>query len=199
MIHNFCAFGPCMARCSPNIRCPDCERVLYCSRDHQRKDFIHRLRGCQPAFEAPSSSSVERRQLSILLFPADEDAPKVVQTEIEIGPDPEKPSTKKHLLRFQDFLHCPESVHMPAGPVASTSPRSMLFLAFDHTLDDGDAPLNRAIQKLLGDGPGFPVPLRGTVVGYRAREPAREFTQFLDVSLKDVPALASFLRKRELP
>ena len=29
---------------------------------------------------------------------------------------------------------------MPAGPAASTSPRSRLFLAFDPNLDDDDAP-----------------------------------------------------------
>ncbi|KAJ8457189.1 hypothetical protein ONZ51_g11682 [Trametes cubensis] len=146
-------------------------------------DFVHRLCECQPASPSELSSNVKKRQLSILLFPVEEDTPKVVQTEIEIGPDPERPSVKKHLLRFQDFLHCPK-----------------LFLAFDPNLDDDDdAPQNRAIQKLLGDGPGFPLPLRGVVIGYRAREPAREFTQFLDASLKDVPAFTSFLRKRELP
>ncbi|KAJ8464011.1 hypothetical protein ONZ51_g9876 [Trametes cubensis] len=145
-------------------------------------DFVHRLCECQPASPSEPSSNAKKRQLSILLFPVEEDTPKVVQTEIEIGPDPERPSVKKHLLRFQDFLHCPK-----------------LFLAFDPNLDDDDAPQNRAIQKLLGDGPGFPLPLRGVVVGYRAREPAREFTQFLDVSLKDVSAFTSFLRKRELP
>ncbi|KAI0660862.1 hypothetical protein C8Q70DRAFT_749206 [Cubamyces menziesii] len=199
MAHNFCAFGQCIARSSPNICCPGCNRTFYCSRDHQRKDFVHRLCECQPASPSEPSSNAKKRQLSILLFPVEEDTPKVVQTEIEIGPDPERPSVKKHLLRFQDFLHCPKSVHMPAGPATSTSPRSRLFLAFDPNLDDDDAPQNRAIQKLLGDGPGFPLPLRGVVVGYRAREPAREFTQFLDVSLKDVSAFTSFLRKRELP
>ncbi|KAH9899748.1 hypothetical protein C8Q73DRAFT_332945 [Cubamyces lactineus] len=199
MVHTFCAFGPCIARSSPNISCPGCNRALYCSLDHQRKDFIHRLCECQSASSPEPSANVQKRQLNILLFPADDDKPKMVQTEIEVGPDPQEPSVKKHLLRFQDFLHCPKSVHMPVGPIAPTSPRSRLFLAFDPNLDDDDAPKNRAIQKLLGDALEFPVPLRGVVVGYRAREPSREFTQFLDVSPKDVPTFTSFLRKRKLP
>ncbi|KAI9000896.1 hypothetical protein BD414DRAFT_15750 [Trametes punicea] len=188
---DYCAFSPCLAQGSGNARCPRCG-TKYCGQHHKFQDYPRHAAQCGIA----SATTLERRMLKVLLFPADEDSPKVLETECQIKDDSDNPGQKEHHISFRALLQTSTVVAFPVGPIEQTSPPSRLYVALDFPPDD-DAPRNRAAQRLAG-GQSHPL-CRGTLLGYRACEPVRSLTQFMDVSLQDVPAFTAFFKRRERP
>ncbi|KAJ8461783.1 hypothetical protein ONZ51_g11319 [Trametes cubensis] len=168
-------------------------------------DFTRHRDECRPSLTPLSSSSSssstldDGKLLSVLLFPADEDSPRIIQTECRVEDDDDDPRKKVHMIDFGALLqaqNAERSFHLPVGHIQGSAPPTRLYLAVPEDYAANDAQPNRAVARLMGD---YPLPLKGTLIGYRAREPAQDWTQFVDVSLEDIPAYAAFLRARALP
>ena len=147
--------------------------------------------------------------LKVLLFPLDEDAPRVVETECEIYTDEDvNQGEETHEVRIGTTLLGTSTVTaIPIGPIAfsadssnGSGPPTRLYLAFDASIQGptSSQPLNRAALRITDDGQ-LQRPWRGPLVGFRAREPVRTHRQFVDVGPQDVAAFATGLNSRAPP
>ncbi|KAI0375762.1 hypothetical protein BV20DRAFT_1048035 [Pilatotrama ljubarskyi] len=129
--------------------------------------------------------------LRVILFPADEDSPKLAYTECRVQSDPRVPGRKNHLLDFASLLQVSGdgvgATAIPAGRLEPSPPATRLYLAFDSNAARDDTPLNHAAGCT-------PVKWRGTLLGFRAYEPADQLTQYMDVWAHDIRTFATFLR-----
>lgn len=111
------------------------------------------------------------------------------------------PGDETHHIDFSALLHTLAVTSQPVGPIEpSAGPgasSTRLYLAFDDCFAIDDAPPNRAVRALTGGRAH--TPWAGTLIGYRAREPAAELTQFEDVGMADVPAFTAFLAHHGAP
>ncbi|KAI0352822.1 hypothetical protein OH77DRAFT_739096 [Trametes cingulata] len=145
---------------------------------------------------ALSSARAGMQTLRVILFPVDEDSPKLVYTECRVEPDSKVPGKKHHLLDFASLLQLSDdgtsaSAH-PAGPLEPSPPATRLYLAFDRNAASDGSPLNRA----AGD---TPMHWRGTLLGFRAYEPVDDLTQYMDVWAHDIRTFVNFLRRYQGP
>ncbi|KAI0335589.1 hypothetical protein GY45DRAFT_1267854 [Cubamyces sp. BRFM 1775] len=204
-----CAYPPCLSVGHESIRCTRCAQVYYCKRVHQVRDQGRHEAECTgPSTEAPSEPQsalppgVQKRILKVLLFPPDEDAPRVVETECQIYTDEnENQGEEKHEVQIGTTLIGTSTVTaIPIGPIAfssdSDTPPTRLYLAFNASIQgQSSQPFNRAALGATHDGQPHK-PWRGPLVGFRAREPVRTARQFVDVGLQDLPAFARDLNSR---
>ncbi|KAI0775995.1 hypothetical protein BD413DRAFT_610695 [Trametes elegans] len=208
----FCAYPPCLnfASGSGHLRCTRCRYTFYCSTTHRLQDARRHEAECPPppppppatstgtgtyARQPKRSANVETRMLSVLLFSADEDAPRIVRTECRVQraePDPEPArgsgasstsadsdadssaapaAPERHSVDLAALLRCPASA-VASHPVThagepARGARAQLFLACsDGAASASDGtPPNRAARALAH------VDLRGTLVGFRACTP----------------------------
>lgn len=107
------------------------------------------------------------------------------------------PNDETHHVNFAALLHTLAVTSQPVAPLERGAPSTRLYLAFDDCFAIDDAPPNRAARALTGGRAH--TQWAGTLVGYRAREPAAELTQFEDVGMADVPAFAAFLAQHGAP
>ncbi|KAH9899754.1 hypothetical protein C8Q73DRAFT_680930 [Cubamyces lactineus] len=215
LMTDFCAFPACLSDALADIRCAVCGQAYYCSSEHQLRDFTRHRDECRSIpppssssspCSSPSSSSSStlgnRKMLSVLLFPVDEDSPRIIQTECRVEDDDDDPNKKAHQIDFGALLQAPSgarSFHLPVGHIQRSEPPTRLYLAGLEGTTTNGAPRNRAVAQLMGGVNDYPLPLGGTLIGYRAREPTRDWTQYMDVSPDDIPAYSAFLRAREYP
>ncbi|KAH9899753.1 hypothetical protein C8Q73DRAFT_663359 [Cubamyces lactineus] len=192
--------------------------ACYCKKAHQLRDKIRHDTECYggPSTDSPSPEArttrppgVRTRMLKVLLFPPDEDAPRVVETECEVYTDDSiNQGEERHKIRIGTTLLDTSTVTaIPIGPIAFPqsnnigAPPTRLYLAFDASIQghspSGPRPLNRAALGITDDGQPHK-PWRGALVGFRAREPVRTTRQFVDVDLQDLPAFAAGLNSRAL-
>ncbi|KAM5534292.1 hypothetical protein V8D89_012020 [Ganoderma adspersum] len=184
---NVCTYPPCSTPVSDAFRCPTCNVARYCH-------FIH-------AFGSKGSSrqqTVEARKVDFLLFPVDATTPRIVQVDCRVRHKNEFSGEEDHNIDWQKLLggFVPGITAHPIGPVkrrSRSAPPSRLFLAFDDRgpFDGPSLPANICTHHLT-HGQSRP-PWTGTLVGYRIREPAEKFTQFLDVSMADLLQFVIFL------
>ncbi|KAI0335587.1 hypothetical protein GY45DRAFT_812207 [Cubamyces sp. BRFM 1775] len=197
----FCASPECLNEALEDIRCEVCGWAYYCCSLHKSTDLTHRSR-CRTSrtpFLLPSTLD-NARMLSVLFFPEDEDLPRIIQTEYR-AVDNDNVQKEAHRIDIGALLQVPfaeRSLHFPIGGIEPSEPPTRLYLAL---LPDPhvNAQRNRAVARLMGGLNDYPLPLMGNILGYRAREPATDWTQFADVSPADIPAFSAFLRARELP
>ncbi|OJT11662.1 hypothetical protein TRAPUB_11804 [Trametes pubescens] len=206
-----CAYPTCTSLGEDNLRCWRCKTTYYCTRIHQLNFFPlvhceedlqdvqrHNAECGKPPAAVPRQQRPGTRSLNVLLFPTDEDAPRVIQTECRIDG---LPDDETHHINFPALLHTLAVTSQPVAPIEPAAEpgasRTRLYLAFDDCFAIDDAPPNRVARALTGGRAH--TQWAGTLVGFRLREPAAEMTQFEDVGMADVPAFTAFLAQHGAP
>ncbi|KAI0750924.1 hypothetical protein C8Q80DRAFT_1118870 [Daedaleopsis nitida] len=186
-----CSFPPCAKMASHKACCSKCKLARYCQRAHQVSDAERHRSEC-------TTTPAEFRRVKVLLFSASQTSPKVVQVNCHVRQDGENPGEELHTIDWRSLLgpNAPFTSQPVGPPEPSTlahGPHSNgLYLAFNGCFAIDGSPVNRCAAQLT-EGRSS-VLWRGTLVGYRAREPASRFTQFMDVSMDDLPAFSEFLK-----
>ncbi|KAI0660867.1 hypothetical protein C8Q70DRAFT_932529 [Cubamyces menziesii] len=177
--------------------------------DVEKRSILIRAATTLNALATLVPPGVQTRMLKVLLFPPDEDAPRVVETECEIYTDEDvNQGEETHEVRIGTTLLGTSTVTaIPIGPIAfsadssnGSGPPTRLYLAFDASIQGptSSQPLNRAALRINDDGQPHR-PWWGPLVGFRAREPVRTNRQFVDVGPQDVAAFATGLNSRAPP
>ncbi|KAI0375761.1 hypothetical protein BV20DRAFT_14689 [Pilatotrama ljubarskyi] len=195
----YCALPKCLDLGFDKYRCARCKTTYYCSLRHQLEDVLRHEAQCRPPTPPPVSQAGLHSH-SVLLFPTDEDAPRIVQLECRTGAESQMPGERDHHIHLASLLgENPYSwTLVPVGSIEPTTPPTRLYLAFNDGPSMGHLPNNRPAQRLTA-GHSHPVEWRGTLVGYRLREPGSLVTQFLDVSMSDLPAFTAYLKEHGTP
>lgn len=163
---------------------------LLCFQDVQR----HRTAECTG--EPSAKRDTGARRVTVLVFPPFQLSPRVVQLDCQVQ---DGPGEEVHSIDWQSQLNGPFT-SQPVGLHESLSRHphpTRLYLAFSDCFAIDGSPLNRCAAQLTA---GLShVEWGGTLIGYRAREPASTLTQFFDVSMDDLPAFTKFLREYGAP
>ncbi|KAI0352823.1 hypothetical protein OH77DRAFT_1408127 [Trametes cingulata] len=195
----YCALSKCLNRGYSKYRCAGCERTYYCSVRHKNEDAQHHRAQCRIPTPPPLPQTGLHSH-SVLLFPTDEDAPRVVQLECRTGQESQIRGERDHHIHLASLLgENPYSwMLVPVGSIERSTPPTRLYLAFNNEAHMTRLPRNRSAQRLT-EGQPRPVEWRGTLVGYRSREPGSEVTQFVDVSMNDLPVYTAYLKEHGTP
>ncbi|KAI1796267.1 hypothetical protein LXA43DRAFT_1057993 [Ganoderma leucocontextum] len=201
---DFCTLPSCLAPVSGDFRCPDCNVASYCHLIHALLCLDARLNFTDAerhGLECPAPSQpAEVRKINFLLFPVDASTPRIVQVDCRVLRKTETGGEEDHDVNWHKLLgggpihgFLAHSVGH-AQPMSSSAPSSRLFLAFSQRLPSNGTrlPVNLCAQNLTGSQSRQL--WTGTLVGYRVREPAEPFTQFLDVSMADLPQFVAFFK-----
>ncbi|KAI0638304.1 hypothetical protein C8Q77DRAFT_423753 [Trametes polyzona] len=193
----YCAYPPCLDFGSAYVCCTSCNSTYYCTEAHLRKDAERHQAECEKLPPPEDQSVPIARMLNVLLFPDNEDAPRVIQTECRIERDAQ--GQEAHHVDFPALLHTLAITSLPVKPVPSTSdsnqrpPGGSLYIACRDRPSVDDVPLNRSARALTGDSAR--TRWTGPLLGYRARELGDGTTQFEDVTVEDIPAFATLLKE----
>nr|VWP00552.1 N/A [Ganoderma boninense] len=174
-------------------------RYSWSKQDSQR--HIHE---CVPSSQPSRQQAVDVRKVDFLLFPVDATIPRVVHVDCRMhhkdafGGE-EYLGVDWHKLFgacISGFAAHPVGT---ANPVSQSAPPSRLFLAFGDygPFDSAPQPANLCAQHLTRGQSR--VPWAGNLIGYRSYEPSASSTQFLDVSMEDLPQFVAFLKTYRSP
>ncbi|KAI0783454.1 hypothetical protein C8Q75DRAFT_736789 [Abortiporus biennis] len=202
-----------------NQICARCKSVRYCSKEHMRQDWQSHKRGCQkpkahptpsaePSIvlatdllsaplltEYPSSkngkAAAKLKTVQAVLFPVDEDKPRLLDVEYTTRPSQSNPNVKEHLLYLLPWFKGPRddptpyTVYRANGFDGPPLGRTLQMFFNDNFMATKD-PLNQCIQKIVPGGPGHD--WCGHVLVLRAKEPGPvgNCLQYYDATLEDV-------------
>ncbi|KAL4249353.1 MYND-type zinc finger protein samB [Abortiporus biennis] len=171
-------------------RCSRCKAAYYCSSDHMKKDWPNHKPTCREA-----GSKVQT--VTAVLFPVDEDKPRLVQVEYTIEPDDEYEGTDVHELNLEPWfnsLFCtirPCPIEKTDGFSGQLLDRTLHMKFNDDFMISGD-PLNRCIQRSVPGGPGHE--WCGNIMVFRVKEPTSMICQYYDATIDDIQPTLNYLR-----
>lgn len=212
-----CTHPPCAVAALETICCTQCKIARYCQRAHQISvsratiQDAHMLTSFQDirrhrceCLGSPRRRGVEMHGISVLLFDANEASSRLTQVGCRLLKDGVVPDQDHHDMDWETHLGATPDCVIEHWPVDGTLHRfqstrqhhptwAQIYLAVlsDDTLPICRRPVNCCIAHLTE---GRPKRWRGNVIGYRACEPKRIYTQFMDVSMDELPAFISFFR-----
>ncbi|OBZ67232.1 hypothetical protein A0H81_12956 [Grifola frondosa] len=137
-----------------------------------------------------------------MLFPVDEDYPRLVDVTYRVEQSDEFPGVKDHVADHRQWIGAPNTTsHMvqPHDPSAFSPQRrrTSLHLAFNDVFALDGSPVNRCALRLTGGASH--VAWAGNLLGFRLREPADVYTQYEDVTAADLPVFVAHLRQHGAP
>ncbi|TFK94675.1 hypothetical protein K466DRAFT_593331 [Polyporus arcularius HHB13444] len=169
---------------------------------HRKSRRTNEARGLKENVASASPMPEVRKRthdIDTLFFPTDASSPHIVRVPCVVQDDEEYDGEESHTINWQPLLG--DNAAFTSQPVGAIETRtgtsstpytaSRLYLAFNDCFAIDGSPINRCAEQLTSGR--SPTEWRGNMVGYRAREPADELTQFLDVSMSDLADFVRFL------
>ncbi|KAH9919851.1 uncharacterized protein B0H18DRAFT_844692, partial [Fomitopsis serialis] len=185
-----------MCGAEASTRCSRCKDEFYCCKEHIASDWKRHKRLCIPA------EGVQARPITMdaILFPVDEDRPRIVKVPCEVMRDeePDIPAfSTVHRLNMEEWFDLKgdtfvRPMDLGGGAVMRLpGPGYNLDIAYDDNSLVNGSPLNRCIQSLTRRM--APHSWAGNILARRSEKPLTYCMRYYNANMKeDLPRVVEF-------